>query len=311
MRAVVIRAFGGPEVLEVAEVPAPTPGPGQVRIRVQAAGVNPVDAATRQGWLIEAGLQPPREVIGLGWDVAGTVDELGAGVTRFTLDDRVVGLCDRLDRAVGPYADYAVLDEGALAAAPATVSAVAAATLPLNALTADQALDLVDLRPGQSLLVTGAAGALGGFAVQLAALRRLRVVATASERDAQLVRGLGAELFVPRSADLAARVRALVPDGVDAVIDAATVGLRALDAVRGSGAYIAVTSGAAPPTRRGTRVATVLIRADGTRLAELVSLVDTGRLTLRVADTYPLTQVAVAHKRLAQGGLRGRLVLVP
>jgi NADPH:quinone reductase len=311
MRAVVIRSFGGPDVLEVAEVPGPTPGPGQVRIRVQAAGVNPVDAATREGWLVEAGLQPPRQVIGLGWDVAGTVDELGVGVTRFRPGDRVVGLCDRLDRAVGPYADYAVLDEGDVAAAPATVPAVAAATLPLNALTADQALDLLDLQPGQSLLVTGAAGGLGGFAVQLAALRRLRVVAVASEHDEQLVRGLGAERFVPRSADLAAAVRTLLPGGVDAAIDGATVGLRALDAVRGGGAYIAVAAGAAPPPLRGTRVTNVWIRADGARLAELVSLVDTGRLTLRVAGTYPLAEAAAAHKRLAEGGLRGRLVLVP
>ena len=311
MRAVVIRSFGGPDVLKVAEVPVPTPGPGQVRIRVQAAGVNPVDAATREGWLVEAGLQPPRQVIGLGWDVAGTVDELGAGVTRFAPGDRVVGLCDRLDRPLGPYADYTVLDESGVAAAPTTVSVVAAATLPLNALTTDQALDLLDLRPGQSLLVTGAAGALGGFAVQLAALRRLRVVAAAGGDDERLVRGLGAELFVPRSADLAAAVRTLVPGGVDAVIDAAMVGLRALDAVRGGGAFIAVAAGAAPVPLRGTRVANVWIRADGVRLAELGSLVDSGRLTLRVAGTYPLADAAAAHKRLAEGGLRGRLVLVP
>jgi NADPH:quinone reductase len=295
----------------MAEVPIPAAGPGQVRIRVEAAGVNPVDAATREGWLVEAGLQPPREVIGLGWDVAGTVDKLGAGVTHFTPGDRVVGLYDRLDRAVGPYADYLVLDKGDIAAAPATVAAVAAATLPLNALTADQALDLLDLGPGQSLLVTGAAGGLGGFAVQLAALRRLRVVAAAGDHDEELVRSLGAELFVPRSADLAAEVRALIPGGVDAAIDAATVGLRALDAVRGGGAFIAVAAGAAPVPLRGTRVTNVWIRADGARLAELASLVDTGRLTLRVAGTYPLTEVAAAHKRLAEGALRGRLVVVP
>jgi NADPH:quinone reductase-like Zn-dependent oxidoreductase len=243
--------------------------------------------------------------------VVGGASELDTLDVGLTPGDRVIGLCDRLDRVVGPYADHLVLDEGDIAVAPTTVSAVAAATLPLNALTADQALDLLGLRPGQSLLVTGAAGGLGGFAVELAALRHLRVVAVAGDHDEQLVRGLGAELFVPRSADLAAEARALVPGGVDAVIDAATVGLRALDAVRGGGSFIAVVAGSAPVPLRGTRVTNVWIRADGARLAELVSLVDSGHLTLRVAGTYPLTEVAAAHKRLAEGGLRGRLVLVP
>jgi NADPH:quinone reductase-like Zn-dependent oxidoreductase len=311
MRAVVVRSFGGPEVLELAEVAKPQVGPGQVGIRVEAAAVNPIDAFTRLGAVIEAGLVPPTDVLGLGWDVAGVVEEVGLGVTGFGPGDRVIGLHDRLEQPLGGQAEYAVLDADAVARAPKGASAEAASTLPLNGLTAAQALDLLDLRAGQTLLVTGAAGGVGGYAVELAALRGLRVVAVAEQDDERDVRGFGAEWFVPRSADLAPAVRALVPGGVDGALDAAVVGVRALGAVRGAGAFVAVTGGGAPVSLRGIRVSAVYVRADGAGLNELAALVEAGRLTLRVADTYPLDEVAAAHERLAKGGLRGRLVLVP
>ncbi|HEY7484988.1 MAG TPA: NADP-dependent oxidoreductase [Streptosporangiaceae bacterium] len=311
MRAVVVRAFGGPQALEIVDVPIPEPGTGQVRIRVEAAAVNPVDAATRAGHLTEAGLIVPREMYGIGWDVAGVVDETGPAVHRFSPGDKVIGLSDRLDVSLGTYADYVVLDAGAVAPAPAGLPAAAAATLPLNALTAVQALDRLALDPGRTLLVTGGAGGLGGFAIELAARRGLRVVASASDRDAGVVRAFGAEWFVPRSADLATEVRRLVPGGVDAALDAAVVGVRALDAVRGGGAFLAFVSGAEPPALRGTTVGNVWIRADGARLAELAALAAAGHLTPRVADVLPLTEAADAHERLAKGGLSGRLVLAP
>ena len=214
MRAVRARGFGGVEVLEVAEVAVPAAGPGQVRIRVEAATVNPVDLATRSGALTEAGLLPERDLVGLGWDVAGVVAEVGAGVSGFAMGDRVVGLSDRLDVTLGTHADQVVLDATAVARAPAGVPAVAAATLPLNGLTAVQALDRLGLGEGQSLLVTGAAGAVGGFAVQLAAGRGLRVAAVAGEDDEELVRAMGAEWFVPRSAArLGTAVREFAPAG--------------------------------------------------------------------------------------------------
>ncbi|MDT7598378.1 MAG: hypothetical protein QOK26_455, partial [Pseudonocardiales bacterium] len=221
------------------------------------------------------------------------------------------GLSDRLDVPTAGYADYLVLDAGSVAAAPCEVSFEAAATLPLNGLTAAQALAGLGLRAGQTLLVTGAAGAVGGYAVELAVAAVLRVVAVASERDRELVLGFGAELFVPREAELGAAVRALVPGGVDGVLDAATIGVRALDALRGGGAFASVTGPATPPALRGTRVHTVFVRADGRQLAELVALVEAGTLTLRVAETFPLEKVASAHQRFAEGAVRGRLVLVP
>lgn len=307
MRAIVVRRFGGPEVLESVEVPVPEPGPGQVRIRVAAAAVNPVDLATRAGILTGAGVIPPREVLGLGWDVAGVVDAVGGPAGRrppFRVGDAVIGLRDRIATPLGAYAEQIVLDESAVALAPIGMSAVEAATLPLNALTAAQALDLVET--DGTVLVTGAAGAVGGYAVALAHARKLRVVAVASEADEALVRGFGAAEFLPHGPALGDRVRGLVPDGVDAVLDAALLGLDALDAVRGGGEFVAFAAGAAPIPLRGIRVRNVWIRADGERLAELA-----GTLPPRVAGVLPLTRAAEAHERLAAGGLRGRLVLTP
>ncbi|MEC3918163.1 NADP-dependent oxidoreductase [Nocardia sp. CDC160] len=311
MRAVVIRSFGGPEVLELAEVPMPRAGVGQIRIKVVAAAVNPVDLHTRSGGLAQAGLMVPREVIGLGWDVAGTIDEIGSGVVDFAVGDEVYGLSDRLDVPLGTHADHVVLDATAVAHAPRTVSAIEAASVPLGALTAAQSLDLLALTAGRTVLITGAAGAVGGFAVELAVARGLRVVATSRADDEALVRKLGAKFFVPRGVRLGEAVRALVPGGVDGAVDAASLGAEALDAVRSRGAFAAVVGGAEPVGLRGIRVDNTWIRADGRQLAELAALIDTGRLTPRVAETLPLDSVAAAHHRLADTSLRGRLVLHP
>lgn len=311
MKAVYVRAPGGPDALEILDVPVPAPGAGQVRIGVEAAAVNPVDVGTRSGELIKSGLMEQTERIAIGWDVAGFVDAVGAGVDRFSDGDAVVGLRDRLSAPLGTQADFVVLDADAVAPAPRTVTLTEASTLPLNGLTAAQALELTDLRPGQTLLVTGGAGALGGFAIELAVLRGLRVVASASPQDEALVRDLGAAVFVPRSEVLADAVRVGVRGGVDGAIDAAVVGIAALDAVRSGGSFVAVAAGAAPAPLRGIRVHNVWIRADGYELARLARLVDSGLLSLRVADVMPLDGVVEAHRRLEVGGLRGRLVLTP
>lgn len=311
MQAVVVRRFGGPEALEVADVPVPRPGPGQVRITVEAAAVNPVDLATRAGVLAEHGLMAAVGPVGIGWDLAGVIDAAGPGVDRLQAGDPVIGLRDLLTAPVGAQAEQVVLDADAVARAPRGLPAAEAATLPLNSLTAAQALDLLALEPGQWLLVTGAAGALGGYALELAGLRGLRTVAVAGGRDEELVRGLGADEFIPRTAGLGGAVRQVVPQGVHGAIDAALAGVPVLDAVRNGGSFVAVTAGAAPPPLRGIRVSNVWIRADGAQLARLAALAEAGRLTPRVAELRPLGQVAAAHRRLAAGGLRGRIVLEP
>ncbi|AZM48625.1 NADPH:quinone reductase [Streptomyces sp. WAC 06738] len=295
MRAAVVVEFGGPEAVTIADVEAVEPGAGQVRIKVAAAAVNPVDAGTRAGAF---GAAPGGAYTGLGWDVAGTVDVAGAG---FAAGEAVVALVHGVAKPLGSHAEYVVVDGAAAAPAPATADAVHAATLPLNALAADQALGLLDLAPGSSLLVTGAAGALGGYAIQLAAARGVAVTGLAREPDEELVRGLGAAFTTKPAAA-----------GYDAVLDAAVLGgERALPWTRDGGAFAAVIPHTAPPPVRGIRTAALDVRADGPRLAELARLVDDGVLTLRVAGTYDLADAPKAHARLAEGGIRGRLVLVP
>jgi NADPH:quinone reductase len=312
MRAVVVRTYGGPEALEVIDVPVPEPGRGQVRIRVEAAAVNPVDIATREGLMNAArpGVIREREYVGIGWDVAGVIDATGPDVTGFAAGDRVIALRDRLDLSLGTYADQVILDAADVARVAPGSDSTGLSTIPLNGLTAIQALDILAPLAGQTVLVTGAAGGLGAFSVELAAMRGLRVIAAAGDDDEKLVRGLGAAEFVPRSADLAAAVRDLVPGGVDAVFDAAVLGYPALDAVRARGAFAAFV-GTGPVPVRGIRVIPVNIHADGAALAGLSGLAAAGKLTLRVAGTYPLADAARAHERLQAGGVRGRLVLVP
>jgi NADPH:quinone reductase-like Zn-dependent oxidoreductase len=310
MRAVVVREFGGPEALELIEAPIPEPGPKQVRVAVRAAGVNPVDVAVRSGGLLGIGFTVPAEQYGVGWDVAGVVDAVGEG-SAFAIGDRVVGLVDRLDLPLGAYAEFVVLDDASVGYAPRTTSDVENASLPLTLLTADQSLQLAGLAAGNSLLVTGAAGGVGGFAVQLAALRGVEVVAVAAATDEQLVRDLGAVHFVDREARVADAVRRHVPGGVDGVVDAALLRTVALEALRAKGVFVSVSFGADPTPRRGTTVRQQWIWADGPRLTELAALVDAKKLTPRVAQVLPLERAAGAHRLLEAGGLRGRVVLVP
>lgn len=310
MRAVIVRHFGGPQVLEVADVPVPVPGPGQVRIKVAAAAVNRIDLSTRSGALTQAGLLAPLPSVALGWDVSGVIDEVGPGVRRSRAGDAVVGLRDLLS-AGGAQAQWVVLDESATAPAPASVSPAEAAALPLAGLTADRALALTGLRPGQTLLVTGAAGGVGGLLIQLAALRGIRTVGVADKGDETAVRQSGADEFVARTDQLSPAVRAIVPGGVDAVIDGAVAGIAVHEALRGGGVFVALVAPFAPPPLRATRVLVQEVFADGARLAELSALVDAGRLSLRLAGVLPLEEVAEAHERLAAGGVRGRLVLAP
>lgn len=296
MSAVVVNEFGGPERVESAEVPVPRPAAGQVLIRVRAAGLNPVDGAVRAGVFGGAGQR-----LGLGWDAAGEIAEVGADVTGWSRGDRVVGLHYGPVKPLGTHAEYAVLDASAVAAAPATVDAVAAAALPLGGLTAARAVDQLGLAPGATLLVTGAAGVVGGLAVQLAARAGLVVTALAGVEDEELVRSLGAAAFVPRGA---------APAGpVDGVLDAAVLGEPALGFVRDGGVYVGLRPGAAPAAERGIRVEEQEVAADGRHLARLVALVDEGALTLRVADAFPLADAQKAHALLATPGTRGRIIL--
>ncbi|MFD5540261.1 NADP-dependent oxidoreductase [Streptomyces sp. NPDC127079] len=310
MRAAVVTEFGGPEVLQIVEVPTPAPGPGEVLVEVAGASVNFADVMVRAGLNVQYGATAARGQFGLGTDVAGTVAALGAGVTKFAIGDAVVGTQERLDRPLGTQAEYVVLEDWELASAPAGTDLVQLATVGLNATTADQALDALALEPGQWLLVSGAAGGVGFFAVELARLRGLRVVAQAGSTDEKLVLEAGAELFVSRDEDLVPTVRRLVPGGVDGAIDAANMAAGTADAVRHGGAFVSLLN-SAPQARRQVRTTNLAWHTDGERLTKLAAFAGAGLISLRVAKTFPLEQIADAHQALAAGGLRGRIVLVP
>jgi len=311
MRAVGVTEFGGPEALHLVDVPAEPLGPGQVRVRVTAATVNPTDTYARNGTY--AGRDPVKEFPYVpGMDVSGELAEIGDGVqTDLQVGDHVMGIVVP-SGAHGGYREDIVLPAGSIARVPAGVDDVAASTLPMNGLTARLALDLMALQPGQVLAVTGAAGAFGGYVVQLAKTEGLTVVADASEADEDLVRSLGADVVVRRGDDVAARIRELYPDGVDGLADGSVQDAAVLPAVKDGGAVTTVR-GYRGDGQRGLRVFPVLVRKyaeDGEALDRLREQVEKGELTLRVAQTFPAAEGAAAHRRLEAGGVRGRLVLL-
>ncbi len=306
MRTVIQSSYGGPEVLEVVEIPTPAPGPGQVLVAVRAAALNPIDLAMRAGGMAAVIGEP--FPLGLGWDVAGTIESLGDGVTAWSVGDEVVGLRDEFVGPTGAVASHVVLPAEAVAKAPAGVPPEAAATFPLNTLTAHQALDLLGVEPGGSVVVTGAAGGVGDYVVALAAERGLRVIALARPDDESEVRANGATDFVS-GPDVGAAVRALHPDGADGLVDVAQLGAAALAAVRDDGSFVAVSDPSEPPAERGITVQTVHVHHDSAQQAALVRLVERGVLRLRVAGAFSLDDVAKAHEAAAQPGLRGRVVV--
>jgi NADPH:quinone reductase-like Zn-dependent oxidoreductase len=311
MRAVGLMTHGGPQVLEVVDLPEAHAGPGQVRLHVHAVAVNPTDTMARNGSRAEQQkVDPPPYVPGM--DAAGIVDEVGAGVTTgVKVGDPVMAMVVPKG-SHGAYREQIVLEARAVVPAPAGTTHVEACTLPMNGLTARQSLDLLALSPGQTLAVTGAAGAYGGYVIQLAKAEGLTVIADASEADRSLVAGLGADIVVPRGNDVASRIREHFPDGVDGLADGAVLNERAIAAVRDGGAFTAVRGFVGEP-QRGIRFTQTWVRKyDGEyeKLDRLRQQAEAGILTIRVADTYPPERAAEAHRRLEAGGTRGRLVIV-
>ena len=309
MRAVGVTEFGGPEALHVVDVPAEPLGPGQVRLRVQAATVNPTDTHARSGAYADRDpVKTPPWVPGM--DVAGVVTEVGAGVDHLEVGDPAMGIVVPF----GPHGDYRedkVLPGNSVVRVPKGVDVVAASTLPMNGLTARLALDLMGLARGQVLAVTGAAGAFGGYVVQLAKADGLTVVADASEADEQLVRDLGADVVVRRGDDVADRIRQHAPDGVDGLADGSVQDALVLPAVKDGGA-VATVRGYRGDGQRGLRMFPTLVRRvaeDRAALDRLRQQVEDGVVTLRVAQTFPAEEAAEAHRLLERGGVRGRLVL--
>ena len=307
MRAIGVTTFNGADSLEVVDLPERHAGPGEVRLRVHAAAVNPTDTYHADGSRAEmlAAVGPPPYIPGM--DVAGVLDEIGSDVaTGLAIGDHVMAIVIPKG-AHGGYSESLVLPAASVVAVPAGTSDVEACTLPMNGLTARLTLDLLALSPGDTLLVTGAAGAYGGYVVQLAKADGLRVIADASEADERLVADLGADVVVRRGPDIAARLG----EQVDAVADGSVQNAELFDAVRDGGGF-ATVRGFRADAPRGITIHQVWVREYAKahdRLDRLREQVESGAITLRVAATYPAAEAADAQRRLAKGGARGRLVL--
>lgn len=310
MKAVGFSRFGGPDVLETIELPRPRLSEGEVLVRVKAAAVNPTDALVRTGW------RAPEFVSGEGprvpgMDVAGVVAEIGpCTATALRIGDAVMGMLVP-HGARGAYSELVAMPVESVVPAPRGVGHIAAATIPMNGLTARRTLDLLDLAPGQTLGVTGSAGTYGGYVIELAAAGGLRVIADSSSDDRQLVQSLGADVVIARGDDVADRFREVESDGVHGIADGALLNDKVVPAVRDGGGVATLRLFAADAPRgivyhpvAGRDYATVTEKLDDLRV-----MVEQGLLTPRVAATYPLEEAEAAHRRLAAGGVRGRLVL--
>ena len=311
MRAVRFHEYGDPGVLRHEEVDEPVAGAGQVRVRVAATTFNGVDANIRAGRM--QGPMPVALPHVPGLDVAGTVDALGAGVSGLAVGDEVVGFLPFV--VDGASAEYVLAPVESLAPAPTTIPLADAAALPLVGLTAWQALfEHAELEPGQRILISGAGGAVGGYAVQLAAAAGAHVIATAGPRSRERVTAAGAAEVVDHTTT---EVTAAVTGPVDVLLNLAPIdpaefaALAAL--VRDGGVVVSTTVWMPAPADegRGVRGIDLYVRSDAAQLSELVARVDRGELTVDVAERVPLADLASVHARAAAGTLAGKVVVLP
>ncbi|MEU4273157.1 NADP-dependent oxidoreductase [Streptomyces sp. NPDC026092] len=295
-------AYGGPEVLELAEVPLPEPGHGQVRVRIHAAGANALDSKLRRG-LFTPGQEAPAEPQPLGLEMAGVIDAVGPGVTEWDLGRPVLGRTVRPDAL----ATHALASVDGIVAKPGSLTFEHAAALPVAAETAYRTLRELGLRSGQTLLVHAAAGGVGLMAVQLARAWGATVIGTAGEANHAYLRELGATP-VTYGEGLADRVRAAAPQGIDAVLDASGRGVLPLSVELAGSPENVVTIADLDAARHGVRFS-----KGGLPLpqvwADVLPLIEDGRLRMPIEAVFPLEKASDAYRRLEGGHLRGKIVI--
>jgi len=306
MNAVRIHQYGGPEVLRYEGAPFPRAGTGEVLIKVHAAAVNPID------WKVRAGFAKDRLKYKMpfipGWDLSGVVEAVGAGASRFRVGDEVYSRPD-IARD-GAYAQYIAVRETEVALKPTSVDHLHAAAVPLAALTAWQALsNAAKLSAGQSVLIHGAAGGVGSFAVQFAKRKGARVIGTASKKNHEFLRSLGADETVDYNTT---KFEDVVHD-VDAVLDTITgeTADRSYQVIKKGGVYVSILM---PPSEqkaaaRGIRAAHTFVQANPEQLADIAKLIDSGKLKVIIEKVFPLAEARAAQELNAQGHTRGKIVL--
>jgi len=310
MKAVRFHSYGDSDVLVHEDVERPVPGAGQVLVKVAGAAFNPADAALRGGFLQQIfSLTLPHVP---GYDMAGVITEVGEGVSGWNVGDPVVAFLPMT--GPGAAAEYVAAPADALAAAPRTVDLVDAAALPSTGLTAWQALfDVAGLKPGQSVLINGAGGAVGGYAVQLAKQAGAIVTATASSRSADRLRAYGADQTVDYTT--APLAQTLADVRFDVVLNLAPVdpqeAARLVDLVADGGVFVSATTPGPENAGPGVRTTQVFVHSDAAQLTELVTRVDRGDLRIDVAGRRPLADLPAVHDEAATGRLAGKTVLVP
>jgi NADPH2:quinone reductase len=304
--AVAILQAGGPEALAVIDRPDREPVAGEVRIRVRFAAVNPTDIGLRQNG---GGDLPPPWIPGM--DAAGEVELVGAGGSRLKVGDPVMAVCTPRRIDGGAQSERLVVPEASVVSIPARATLADAATLPMNGLTAMLGLEMLGIDEGDTIAVSGGAGVLASYVIALAKDRGYQVIADAQPRDAELVRGFGADVVVDRSDDFVAAVRAAAPDGVAGVFDTALLNGDALGAIRDGGG-LAVVRGWNGASERGIDVHRVMVSQALERtdwLEHLRTLAGDGRIVLRPLDAFAPTGAAEAQRQMEAGGLRGRLLI--
>ena len=308
MKAVRVHNYGGPEVLQFEDAPRPTPGSGELLIRVHAASVNPLDWKVRAGYMKDY-IPLPLPFIP-GWDVSGVVEAVGSGVTKFNKGDEVYGRPDVAAHGYGAYAEYVVAKETEAALKPKSIDHVHATTIPVGAVTAWRALfDTAGLKEGQRVLIHGAAGGVGSFAVQLAKWKGAHVIGTASTRNQAFLCDLGVDEAIDYEKT---RFEDLVDD-VDVVFDpiGGETQKRSWKTLKKGGILVSIVG---PPSveeakKYGVRSAFLSAQGGSSLLAELATLVDSGKIKPMVEKVLPLSEARQAHELNETGHARGKIVL--
>jgi NADPH:quinone reductase-like Zn-dependent oxidoreductase len=306
MKAIRIHEYGGPEALQYEDAPRPTPASGDVLIRVHATSVNPVDIAIRNGFFKER-MKYKLPMIP-GWDVSGVIESVTSGSTRLKAGDEVYSRPD-LARD-GAYAEYVAVRESEVALKPKSIDHAYAAAIPLTGLTAWQALfDAGHLSAGQSVLIHGAAGGVGHFAVQFAKVKGARVIATASSRNHDFLRSLGSDELIDYNST---KFEDVVHD-VDVVLDTITGETqdRSWQVIKKGGIYVSILQ---PPNQEkaaahGVRSAHVFVQPNVDELNEIARLVDSGKVKPHIDKVFPLAQAAAAQQAVATHHTRGKIVI--